>query len=322
MAKEKSTQTAPSQTARAEVPDRVRWPGVIIFVVLSYALIWLGTVPFWLSSRGLGLPGAKLIVIGLMFAPALGSLVVCRRIEHRPWLRVVGIRSPGPIRVIIGFIVLAFALVLVALVAGVSLSSLFGYGRLDLVRFSGVLAFEQRLGVPAARLPPPALLLALGFVQVVIASFTVNAVAALGEETGWRGYLLTALLPLGRPAAILISGVIWGLWHLPLILLGYEYPDAHRPIAVLAFLGFTVAVGALLSWLRLCSGSVLPCAVGHGTVNAFATLTPLLLAAGAPPHVLVGGSQGLITIACFAVLALILLFCRPRRAGLDDPELR
>jgi len=40
-----------------------------------------------------------------------------------------------------------------------------------------------------------------------------------GEEFGWRGYLLPRLAPLGGISAAIITGVIWGLWHTPVIVL-------------------------------------------------------------------------------------------------------
>ncbi len=63
--------------------------------------------------------------------------------------------------------------------------------------------------------------------QVVMA-FTIapviNMLFTLGEELGWRGYLLPKLLPLGQWNAILVSGVVWGGWHASAIAQGHNYP--------------------------------------------------------------------------------------------------
>ncbi len=80
----------------------------------------------------------------------------------------------------------------------------------------------QALGRNELPLPIGVLVL-LQLLALPMAAF-INLVPALGEELGWRGWLLPKLMPLGAIPAILTSGVIWGLWHTPLILLGYNYP--------------------------------------------------------------------------------------------------
>ena len=111
----------------------------------------------------------------------------------------------------------------------------------------------------------------------VVAGLTVNAAVALGEEIGWRGYLLDLLGGrLGRLAAAIVVGVMWGLWHLPLVYMGYNYvlpldcgAGAYGLPAVAAFTLFTVAAGMLLAGLRL-RGGVAAAAAGHGVINGVA----------------------------------------------------
>ena len=71
---------------------------------------------------------------------------------------------------------------------------------------------------------------AVRFCQLLLMMLTVGGVlsckSAAGEEIGWRGYMLTRLVAGGLPAPILVSGLIWGLWHTPLIL-GGQYASAR-----------------------------------------------------------------------------------------------
>jgi uncharacterized protein len=91
---------------------------------------------------------------------------------------------------------------------------------------------------------------------------------AAGEELGWRGYMLTRLTSSGLPAPIFLSGFVWALWHLPLILSG-QYPPVTRSIPSIAiFLVDITAIGYVVAWLRFSSGSIWPCIWAHGAWNA------------------------------------------------------
>ena len=100
----------------------------------------------------------------------------------------------------------------------------------------------------------------------------LNLIPALGEEIGWRGWLWPRLQPLGQIPAISISGVVWGLWHAPLVLLGYNYPFAGGVSGVFYMCGMCIVVGAFFAWLRTMCNSVWPSALAHGIFNASAGL--------------------------------------------------
>jgi hypothetical protein len=91
--------------------------------------------------------------------------------------------------------------------------------------------------------------------------FLVLLPLAFCEEWGWRGFLLPRLLPLGTWPALVLSGVIWGLWHLP----GYVGPGRRPGLA--PFLVFCVLLGILLGRLRMATGSVWPATVAHAAYN-------------------------------------------------------
>ncbi|MGB3376483.1 MAG: CPBP family intramembrane glutamic endopeptidase, partial [Microbacterium sp.] len=130
-----------------------------------------------------------------------------------------------------------------------------------------------------APLPPAELLVAAQLIAIPFAAVTINAVAAFGEEVGWRGFLVPALRQYGTWPALLISGAIWGLWHAPVILLGYNF--ARTDITgVLLMTGGCIVWGVLLGWLRLRSGSMWPAVFAHGAINASMGLPLLFIAAG------------------------------------------
>ncbi|HVK66609.1 MAG TPA: type II CAAX endopeptidase family protein [Polyangium sp.] len=94
------------------------------------------------------------------------------------------------------------------------------------------------------------------------------AVLALGEEVGWRGYMLTRLIDARVPQPVLVSGVIWALWHAPLIVAG-EYNASPVPmLSLLLYMVTSVGAGTLLATLRLETGSVWPAVTMHAAWNA------------------------------------------------------
>lgn len=90
----------------------------------------------------------------------------------------------------------------------------------------------------------------------------------IGEEFGWRSYLLEKLRPLGRWQALWLSGVIWSLWHAPLVLIpnvhyGWQMNLAGAMLALLIF----VLLGFIFGWFYLAAGSVWPCVLMHSYNN-------------------------------------------------------
>lgn len=125
-----------------------------------------------------------------------------------------------------------------------------------------------------------------------------------GEEIGWRGYMLTRLVDAKIPVPILISGLVWGLWHVPLIVSGQYASGPHPFLSVCLFLVGIVAGAYVFAWLRLSSGSIWPSIWGHGAWNAI--IQGAFDRSTASPSVWVGES-GVLT-ACMLVLFTVLLY--------------
>jgi membrane protease YdiL (CAAX protease family) len=95
-----------------------------------------------------------------------------------------------------------------------------------------------------------------------------GSVFALGEELGWRGYLVTRLIDAGVKRPALASGVIWGAWHVPMILSGQYAAGPLGWISALIFLADIVPSAYLYAYLRLTSGSLWPTVAAHAIWNA------------------------------------------------------
>ena len=106
----------------------------------------------------------------------------------------------------------------------------------------------------------------------LLAGITVNAVAAFGEEFGWRNYLVNALRGKKFWPAALFIGIVWGIWHFPLILMGHNYPNEPQ-WGVLLMVVFCVLAGVLELYFVLKTKSMIVAAVMHGTINAVSGMT-------------------------------------------------
>ena len=148
----------------------------------------------------------------------------------------------------------------------------------------------------------------------------INAIPILGEEFGWRAYLQPKLMPLGGRRAMLLTGVIWGVWHWPVIAMGYNYgfnyPGAPW-LGPLAMIWFTIVFGALIGWAASRAGSVWPAVIGHGALNGMAGIVTFFVQG--QPNTLLGPSVvGVIGSIGFAVVALILFLAPGALETLDS----
>lgn len=291
--------------ADAPWPAKVPWRAVVGFVGAAFGLAWLVALPLWLGD-GLRSPLVTVVALLMMWTPAAAVAVatLLLGVPGRDRLRALGVRPLRPVRRTLGFTALGLV-VPVVLVAVVTLGAgALGLLELDLVGFSGFAAQVEATLPAGVDMPPVGVLVAAQLAAVPLGAL-VNSVAALGEEVGWRGWLLPALLPLGTWPALLVTGAVWGLWHSPLILLGYNF-DRPDVVGVALMVGGCVAWGVLLGWLRLRSGSLWPAVVAHGALNAAGGLVLLVAAAGATPDMAVVGPLGVVAWAVLAVVVAVL----------------
>ncbi|MEO3871436.1 CPBP family intramembrane glutamic endopeptidase [Nonomuraea sp. B12E4] len=285
---------------------------LLVFILLAFGLSWAIMSPVWFDG-GLGSPLMALSAPLMMLTPTLGVLGVwaVTRTPAREWAGQTGL-TLGERRRRTGGLVLAAWLGVPALaLLAVGVSAVLGLVSLDLGQFS-----LYRAAIEAGGVRAPADLGTAAVLQLVVATVAgpvLNAVLVFGEEWGWRGWLVPRLVSSnGVLIGLVFSGAVWGLWHAPLTLLGYNYPRLGS-WAALCFIGFCVLAGMLLGWLRLRTGSIWPAVVAHGSLNAIVPQTLLLGDAAAPPNEFLAGLTGLTGWVLLALTGAALLRLYPAR---------
>ncbi|MDI9535102.1 MAG: CPBP family intramembrane metalloprotease [Bacteroidota bacterium] len=144
----------------------------------------------------------------------------------------------------------------------------------------------------------------LSLIQGLIAGITINAVAAFGEELGWRGFLLHEFRNMKFLKASLIIGFIWGIWHAPMILMGHNYPQ-HPEAGIFMMTIFCMLLSPLLMYITIKAKSVIAAAIAHGTMNAIAGISVMMIKGGNDLNAGITGLAGFIAIIVFVALIFV-----------------
>jgi membrane protease YdiL (CAAX protease family) len=222
------------------------------------------------------------------------AAIIALRISGRPLAELGWSWGPLKYRLIafalpIGYSLLAYG------AAGLSgLASFPEAGRPDAMVGALHLAF---IPGPFAFVTALALLATAGFLQ--------SMTSALGEEIGWRGFLAPRLTALtGFVAGTLITGAIWGAWHMPLILFSHYNGGGDVRFEVASFVVGVIAMSGPMSWLRLRSGSLWPCATFHAAHNLFVQNVFDPLSARGENQITMIGEFGVIFAAAVLLVSL------------------
>ena len=266
---------------------RARRGLIIYFAVL---------VPFSAVFEALMIKGNSSWVWALMWTPAAASLVarlvlregfgdVSFRVGGRRGWKAIGVAAIFPI--VVGVI---------------------AYG---IAWTTGLVQFDPRPIALVARYIPEATSPAVVFlINVAVAATIVtvySARTAAGEEIGWRGYMLTRLVDAAVPKPILTSGVIWGLWHVPLILGGVYLIGPPPFLAALLWMVTATAFSFVFARVRLETGSVWPAITLHSAWNAIIQAAFDRASHGTRPELWIGESG--ILVALTMVVAAIVFSC-------------
>src|SRR5215208_3985796 len=283
---------------QAPVHTRVNWKEVILFVVLAYGLGWAWSGFFLLPYLGdlltqsttptniLGRLGA-VTTLPTMLTPMIAAFIMRIFVSKEGVKGSLGLlRSPK---------YYLAALVIPAVFA------------------TAVVLIVQALGLGEFRWSE-----ATWFVYLMLLVIAVPVTLfTFGEEYGWRGYLQPRLLPLGEIRASVLLGAIWGVWHLPLLLAGLNYPGVNVWLAILVFTFVTVVLSFTYTWFYVASsGSVLIAAVFHASTNQFSDtfwVPPLL--SGAHPF-----APSLVSAVLILAMVVVVYKLFGRSVHVNAPE--
>lgn len=248
--------------------------GVIYYLLIAFGLAWI----LWEIPMLAGLSPYKNVVFQFIalpgaFSPAIAAFIV------RKWITKEGFADAGfrP-NFKHGWKYYLIAWLLPLFVAGIviGLAVLFGLSQPDFT----LQRFAQWMGAGAS-VPqvPPYLWFILPFQFLVGALFSTFIL--FGEEFGWRGYLQKRVAP-GKPLlAAIITGIIWGVWHFPLNIQGYNFPN-QRYLGLIVFPVSTIFLSIIFGWLQNKSNSIWAPSLAHAATNSVGASFLLILFMGGP----------------------------------------
>jgi hypothetical protein len=237
--------------------------GVFSFLAITFGLTYL--VEGLLIASGFRVGGrppifGQAVIAAVMWVPALATVLTIRLVT-REGFAITNLRfgSWRPYLTTALVIPAAFAVIY-------GMTWLLGLGSPDwgLIQFRSQM---QAMGADPSQMPPASQFLPLMLLATLFLTPFINGLFGFGEELGWRGYLLPKLMPLGKTKAYLLLGAIWGLWHAPLILVGFNYPG-YPLLGVLWMIGMVTALGIYMNEMTLRHRSSILAGWMHGLFNS------------------------------------------------------
>jgi len=228
---------------------------VYLFLTVAFSsVVWMLT----LNAPDAGRIAGRIYGYGIMWCPALATLITCRlfgkNISGLAW-------SWGPVRYLVPAYLIPLGYTFVAyLIIWAT-----GLGRFYNEEFVSQAAHE--LGWESLH---PYIFIALFFVVQSVVGMFGSMSTALGEEIGWRGFLVPELSrQFGYTGTSLISGFIWAIWHYPLLVFGHYNNGTPAWYGLTCFTVFVVSTSFVYTWYRLKSGSLWTGVMLHASHNLF-----------------------------------------------------
>jgi len=284
---------------------------VLVYILITFTMTWvyclLVIYPLANGESLGGVPAVatQLLVAAAMFFPAIGVLLTrlfTKEGFENAWLR-------PKFKKHLRFYLLAWFGPAILTFAGMGLYFLLVPGSFDPSCGYMRLTMEAA-GTPyEAQAVPMNLLMLIQTVQAVFLAPILNFVTCFGEEWGWRGYLLPKVSKhFSTIPTLLITGIIWGLWHAPLTIIGHNYGLGYWgfPFTGIAMMCvFCIVLGVFMSYVTLKTGSCIPAILAHGAVNGIAAIGIYFTFDGGNPFV-GPAPTGIIGLIPFLIVAIFM----------------
>ena len=296
---------------------------IVIYVALAYGLawaLWFAVVYPMVNGGGLG-TSMQLAIAAGMFAPAIAAALT--RLITKEGFKDAWIK-PRAFKKTWRYYVLAWFGPLVLVLAGAALYFLINPADFDPSMSYVIQATREQaeaMGVEMNIDDEAIRLTQIASLATLVIAPAINAVTCFGEEWGWRGYLLPHLLErFSLPVTLLVSGIIWGIWHAPITVLGHNYGLGYAGYpftGIAAMCLFCIVLGVFMSYITLRTGSCLPAVFAHGMVNGSAAAGIIFSATGGNPFV--GPAPTGILGGAFFIVAAIFMAVALARNGWELP---
>ncbi|MBK9515462.1 MAG: CPBP family intramembrane metalloprotease [Flavobacteriales bacterium] len=291
---------------------------ILSFLGLAFGISWtIAGIGLAFGVRATsGIPYTVMAAL-VMLGPALAAIIQQRLLDKAPWSGL-GLQLRGTRWSVVAWTACA-AICIVPLTLAVVhvLGDLMGMSAFGMVEVS-----HERIAIAVRELAsgkiaeasiqrqverlstvPAMFILVFALGAALIAAMTFNLPFMLGEELGWRGYLWQRTAAWNGARRVGSTGLVWGLWHAPLIAAGHNYPGEPL-LGIVMMVLFCLTMALLFDWTRTRSMSIWSSCLLHGTINGSAGVTALFMWQG---HPLVGSIAGLAGVIAVLVLAAAVL---------------
>ena len=282
--------------------------GVLAYLAIAFIPAWIywaivglsGISPTNLAFQAAILPGA--------FTPALACFIV------RKWVTNEGFADAGlklNLKKNWGYYLFAWLLPLAVIAVIIALATLLNLSQPDftLQRFLNTLNLTDRPEISDN-------IMFFVIPTLLVQSIIVATPIVWGEEFGWRSYLQIRLLAERPLMAAVSTGLIWGIWHYPLIFVGYGKYE-NKLLGLVIFTIFTILLSIILGWLRLKTRSVWAASVGHGATNAIGGSLTLMLFFGGKNWLWVG-YNGILALIPLGIVCAWIIFTGKLQGNQSD----
>jgi membrane protease YdiL (CAAX protease family) len=293
----------------------MNWKKINLYILFSAALSWTVALFMALLHVNLGSILGTLLLAGLyMPAPALATLLIQKYIYKGGFKEYGWTFNKKAIKWILftPLLFLALTLLTFAIITLLGNSHFIPqFGELDFTQENFDFRLRElakdKVDLDTIEIPhiPPVFGFFAILGQAIIAGSTISLPFMFGEEFGWRGLMLKETRSLGFLKASGFIGLVWGIWHFPIILMGHNYPH-HPYLGIIMMTLFTLSISPLFGYVRLKTKSILGACMMHGMLNASGVLYGLYIANGNELYSFVAGWAGI--IAGIILTISILLF--------------